>query len=62
LLQVITQVIDQSALGWKQKVVQLRSMPGLTIQYGWHICNQNIVPWISCVEGVSGGYCGVVSA
>jgi hypothetical protein len=28
-------------------------MPGLTVQYGWHICNQNIVPQISCVEGVS---------
>jgi hypothetical protein len=37
-------------------------MPGLTIQYGWHICNQNIVPQISCVEGVSGEYYGVVSA
>jgi hypothetical protein len=37
-------------------------MPGLTVQFGWHICNQNIVPQISCVEGVSGEYCGVVSA
>jgi hypothetical protein len=37
-------------------------MPGLTMQYGWHIRNKNIVPQISCVEGVSGEYCGVVSA
>jgi hypothetical protein len=32
------------------------------MQYGWHICNQNIVPQILCVEGVSCEYCGVVSA
>jgi hypothetical protein len=37
-------------------------MPGLTTQYGWHICKQNIVPQISCVDGGSGEYCGVVSA
>jgi hypothetical protein len=37
-------------------------MPGHTIQHGWHICNENIVPQISCVEGVSGEYCWVVSA
>jgi hypothetical protein len=28
----------------------------------WHIPYQTIVPQISCVEGVSGAYCGVVSA
>jgi hypothetical protein len=28
-------------------------MPGLTIEYCWHICNQNIVPQISCIERVS---------
>jgi hypothetical protein len=33
----------------------------INVQYGGHICNQNIVPQISCVEGVSGEYCGVVS-
>jgi hypothetical protein len=53
-----TQVIDQSA----SQVVPLKSMPGLTMQYGWHIRHQTIVPQISCVEGVSGEYCGVVSA
>jgi hypothetical protein len=37
-----TQVIDQSALGFIQKVVHLKLMPGITIQNGWHICNQNI--------------------
>jgi hypothetical protein len=37
-------------------------MPGLAIQYGWHIRHQTIVPQISCVEGVSGEYCGVGSA
>jgi hypothetical protein len=35
-------------------------MPGLTIEYGWHIRHQAIVLQISCVEGVSGEYCGVV--
>jgi hypothetical protein len=29
------------------------------MQYGWHICNQNIVPQISCVVGVPGEYCRV---
>jgi hypothetical protein len=52
-----TQVMDQSASGW-QTVVRIKPMPGLTMQYGWHICNQDIVPQVSCVEGVSGEYCG----
>jgi hypothetical protein len=51
---------DQSASGCI-KVVRLRPMSGLTIQYGCHVCNQNIVPQI-CVEGVSDEDFGVVSA
>jgi hypothetical protein len=52
--------VDQSASGCMEK--PRKPMPGLTIQYGWHICNENIVPRISCVEGVSSEDVGVVSA
>jgi hypothetical protein len=37
-------------------------MPGLAIQYNGCICDQNIVPQISCVEGVSDEDLWVVSA
>jgi hypothetical protein len=46
--------------GGYTQVISLKSMPGLTMQYGWHIPHQTIVPQISCVEGVSGEYCGIV--
>jgi hypothetical protein len=35
-----------------------QSMPGLTMQYSWHIGNQNTVLQISCVEGIPSEYCG----
>jgi hypothetical protein len=36
------QVIGRTGSGCTQKVVWLKPMPALTMQYGWHICNQNV--------------------
>jgi hypothetical protein len=53
-----TQVIDQSASGCISSSFKINAWS----HYGWHIRHQTIVPQISCVEGVSGEYCWVVSA
>jgi hypothetical protein len=53
-----TQVIDQSASGCISSSFKINAWSHYA--YGWHIRHQTIVAQISCVEGVSGEYCGVV--
>jgi hypothetical protein len=54
-----TQVIDQSASGCISSSFKINAWSHYA---AWLIRYQTLVPQISCVEGVSGEYCGVVSA